>query len=442
MRDLMLVPAVAALFIMGLRNPFIAYLAWGWTATMALDNYMYGFMATMQLNMMFALLSLTHLLVGSDKLKQPPAPNRTSVLITLFVLQAFVAAIAAYPGMERNWEHSTDLFKMLAFCLAMPLLVTNRLRLHALLLALVLAMSFHGLLDGLKLIASGGKHLAGGVKKFGDNNHFAVMIAMVIPLTYFLAQHSAHRLVRIGFSMVTLLTVLGVVATQSRGGLLCVAIMAVWLIKNSRRKFAITAMVLLAAGAVVAIAPEHWIERMNTIDEADQDSSFMGRVMAWKRSSAMAMAHPFVGAGLGSAAAASIYWKFADEPGFLGFIQTPPADGIAFVAHSIYFQVLGDMGFVGFFIFVAILVNAFLTRLEIRRRIKASKKDLVWARDLADMLSVSVIAFAVGGALVSIAFQEFFYMILMLMEVLRQQVIRECAAPPLAGAPAGELAKA
>ncbi len=442
MRDLMAFGAVAILLALGLRNAFVAYLCWAWTSAIALNTYLYGFMTGVGLNQIFAMLTLGHVFLGVKKPGRPFEMNRTGLLMALLAIQGLVAATFAYPGFGRNWDYCADLFKLLAFCLVMPILVTTRQRLHALVLVLALGMSFHGLLDGLKLLASGGGHLARGVAKFGDNNHFAVMIAMIVPVTYYLAQYSAQRLVRNGFISVTLLTVLAVVATHSRGGLLCIAAIGFWLIKNSRRKVASLVVVAVAAVGVVAMAPESWTERMGTVKEAGEDGSFLQRVMAWKRSSAMAMAHPFVGAGLGAAAEGSIYWKYANQEGFLGFIKTPPPDGIPFVAHSIYFQVMGDMGFVGFFLFLAILINAFVTRNEIRRRIQASGDGLGWAGDLADMLAVSVAVFAIGGALVSIAYQEFFYMVVMLLEVIKQLVIRESA--PVAGktAAAGALVKA
>ena len=435
MRDLLVLAAVASLVTLGFRNSFIAFLSWSWTAVSALNTYVYGFMQAVGINQIFAMLTLAHVFLNAEYRKQFLSLNRTGKWMTLFVLQGLIAATFAYPGFVRNLSYATDLFKILAFCLVMPIFLTNRTRIHATLFVLALGMSFHGLLDGLKFLASGGSHLARGVPKFGDNNHFAVMAAMAVPLTYYLAQYSAYRLLRVCFAAIALFTILAVVATHSRGGLLCIAVLGFWLIKNSRYKFASMAIVMVGAMAVVVLAPASWSERMSTMKEASEDGSFMGRLMAWKRSSAMALEHPLVGAGLGAAAESSIYWKYANDPGFLGFLKTPPPDGIALVAHSIWFQVLGDMGFVGFFFFIGILANAMLTRGYIRKHIKASANGMAWAGDLADMLAVTLIAFMIGGSLVSIAYQEFTYIVVMLLEVIKQQVIR--AGTPAAGARAG-----
>jgi probable O-glycosylation ligase (exosortase A-associated) len=443
MRDLLVFGAVATIVALGLRNSFVAFLGWSWTAVGALNNYVYGFMLSVGLNQIFAILTLGHMLFYRvPKGEKFVLWNRTASWMTLFAIQGLIAAAFSYPGGARNWEYSTDLFKTLAFCLTMLLLVNNRDRTHAMVLVLAIGMSFHGLLDGLKFLASGGGHLAHGIPKFGDNNHFAVMLAMVIPVTYYLARYSAHRLVRFGFAAASVVCVLAVVATQSRGGLLCIGVLGFWMIKNSRHKLSVISIVAIGAMLVVALAPASWSERMGTMRDAGEDGSFMGRVMAWKRSSAMAMEHPLVGAGLGSAGNDTIYWKFANEEGFMGFVQTPPPDGIAFVAHNIFFQVMGDMGFVGFFMFTGLLFNAFMARNEIRRRIPASPAGgLAWAGDLADMLAVALIVFIVGGSLVSIAYQEFPYILMMLLEVLRHQVIRATTSPATSTTVAGVKGK-
>ena len=87
----------------------------------------------------------------------------------------------AYPGLDRNWELFGNVVKTVLFCLFMPMIVVSRFRIHAFVLVIALAISFHGVLDGLKFIASGGGHNAQPLKKFGDNNHLALILLMVLP---------------------------------------------------------------------------------------------------------------------------------------------------------------------------------------------------------------------------------------------------------------------
>lgn len=109
---------------------------------------------------------------------------------------------------------------------------------------------------------------------------------------------------------------------------------------------------------------------------------------------------------------------------FLSFIWTPPPLPYARAAHSIYFEILGDLGFVGLSLFLAMIANAFLTARKIRQMV-AHRPELVWARDLSDALRLGLIAYCVGGGGVSLAYLDLFYMTIMLMEVIRLRVAAE-----------------
>ena len=429
MRDLAVFCAVLVWLPLSFANPFIGYLIWAWSGVIALNTYVYGFMVSAQLNMLFALVAIGMIGLGFDKRKLPFELNRTAILMLLFAVQATFSASFAYEGLPRNWLMYTDLLKIFLFCLLMPMVVNGRFRIHALVLTLGMGLSFHGMLDGLKLLASAGGHLARGNPKFGDNNHFAVAMAVVIPILLYLYQSSSRVWIRFGFLAVALLGALSIIATHSRGGLLCLFAIALTIVTRSRRKVAGLIAIVLAAIAIVAVAPESWSERMNTMTEAATDGSFMGRVMAWKRGSAIALEHPLLGGGFFAVQANSIYWKFAYKQGLLGLVQTPPPDGIALAAHSIYFQVMSDVGFLGFFIYLATLGAAFLAAAEIRRAARQGGARFEWASDLADALSASLIAFMVGGALVSLAYLEVIFMICMLLEVIKRQIRIDLASP-------------
>jgi hypothetical protein len=98
-------------------------------------------------------------------------------------------------------------------------------------------------------------------------------------------------------------------------------------------------------------------------------------------------------------------------------------------AHSIYFEILGDHGFVGLLLFLAIMGNAFVTALQIRR-ITAHRRDLLWARDMSDALALSCFAFTIGGAGVSLAYFETYYVVVCLLEALRQYVLGQLRPVP------------
>jgi len=92
--------------------------------------------------------------------------------------------------------------------------------------------------------------------------------------------------------------------------------------------------------------------------------------------------------------------------------------------------VMGDLGLVGLGLFLTILLRAIWSRFTIKRLAKQLGAPYQWARDMADMLMLSVLAYLVGGASVSLGYLEVIYMIVMLMELLRLHLVRAAAAAP------------
>lgn len=421
MRDLIVLGALIILLPMMLSAPFVAFLSWGWVSLASLESYVFGFSQELRPSLFCALVTMMALALSKTKIAGNFVATRNVTLFLIFIAQLTLSAIFAYEGNDRNWTIYFDFLKVGMFVLLMPVLVTSRVRIHAFVLMIVLGLSFHGMLDGLKFLASGGGHIVRGLAKFGDNNHFAVAIVMAIPLLFYLYQNSSNRWLKLAAAAVALLTVAAVLGTRSRGGFLCLVVMGFWLLMASRRKILGAVLALFAVILVVSLAPASWTERMDTIKDAKSDSSFMERVEAWQVSSAVALRNPILGGGLYAIQSQPVWDRFRGNTGLLGFVEAPISDRYR-AAHSIYFQIMGDLGFFGLFIFIFMLSNAIVSGRRIRKISNEAGPSLYWARDLGDALSASLVAFIVGGAAVSMAYYEILYIYLMLMDVLKNNV--------------------
>lgn len=418
----MVLGAMVLLIPLALRNVTVAYLLWGWTSLIALDRFVYGFMASVPFVQLFAIITLVLILRGKNENIKQFTPNGFLSLIFLFAAQAIFSATFAYSGLPVNWEVCTTLLKVLLFCILMHMFLINRLRIHVFLILLTTAIAFYSITEGLKFLASGGAHSVRGAANLGDNNHTALAFAMALPLIWYLFQYSKFKLTRLGFGIAFLLTCLAVMATDSRGGFIAMAAAAMWIIARSRRKFIGILFVAFASILVLQLAPNRWFHRMDTISTAaESDSSFQGRLIAWKRASAIALDNPVLGGGFRSVQAPVLFEKYRDEKGFLGFIDTPRATYPA-AAHSIYFEVLSDIGFVGFVIFLTFFFSVFYNRRIIKHITKANNLKLTWASDLSDSIGGSIFVYLIGGAAVSMAYFELAYVLVTLMAVLRQLV--------------------
>ncbi len=429
MRDLMMLGAMLLLVPLSLRSSFSAYLLWGWAGLIAVQTYLYGFMREVPYVQIFALITLTLLLLSKDKEKSRYQLDPTTILMVLFSLHCIFAATLAYPWLARNWELCSNVLKTILFCLIMPVVITRRYRFHALLVVIAIGISFHGLLDGLKFLASGGAHNAVGVQKLGDNNHMAMILIMVMPLLLYLFQYAKYRIAKLGFAGAFLGTCLAIVATGSRGALITLIAVGAWLILLSQNRVRYFSIAAVVATLILVSAPDTWTERMDTIKSADQDSSFMGRVIAWKRASAIALQHPVLGGGFHAGQDPQLFLQFNGQNGLLGFIETAIGTYPA-ATHSIYFEVMGDLGFLGLILFMLLMITPFLIRSQIKSLARQIGPSANWARDCADMIAASMVAFLVGGAALSAAYFELPYITVMIMQVLLLVLRQEAATSP------------
>lgn len=421
MRDLMAIGAMLMIFSMAVTDTFIAYLLWGWSGLIGLDGYLYGFMARQPYVQIFAMMTLVMVGMRRDTQQIKFELNRTSGLLIGFACHGLLVATFAFDGIPTNWQIYTNICKTFLFCLIMPMLVTSRLRIHAIVISIILALSFHGLLDGLKFLSSGGSHNARGVR-FGDNNLFALVLCTVIPLLIYVYKYSNQKWLKPVFLGLTFLVVLAVVATKSRGGLITLLVIAAMMIWKSKRKVAGLMILTVFTALVMAMASDAWFERMNSVQDASGDNSFMTRVAVWKKSTAIALDHPLFGGGFNAVESPPTFQKYRYSQGLLGFIDTP--DPFGFVAHSIYFQVMGDTGFLGFFIYIALWASALRTATEINKIVSTQGEQSAWAADLANALKISLIAFLTGGALLSAAYYDISFVFMMLLEVVKQNLLR------------------
>lgn len=440
MRDLLMLAAMSAFVPMAIADGFVAYLLWAWTSVFAPNYYLYGFMAEVRYNLLFASIALFALVLGRKH--APMEWSTTQRLFLALLIHATLCALFGYTPNRLNLEVYEGLVKALVFCMVMSMFVHDRLRLHVLLVAIAFGMGFHGLLEGAKFVVSGGGHKVQGIatSMISDNNHFAVGLLMVLPILFYLYQYSERRIVRLGFLGAFVLTAFAIVGTFSRGGFIGLAMVGIWLVFSSRRKFLSVAAVGMVAMALLTFAPEAWFDRIDSINNASEDSSFMGRVIAWKISAAIALDNPIFGGGFHAVQAFQVWNAFKESIDFLSFIPTPAPEMVGRAAHSIYFEVLGDMGFVGLLLFLAVWANAWRTAQAVKRATE-NDPERVWARDLSDMMRVSLLVYAVSGAAVSMAYFELFYMIVAMTAVLKRCALgKPVAAEAAQESPVGAAA--
>jgi probable O-glycosylation ligase (exosortase A-associated) len=321
------------------------------------------------------------------------------------------------------------LAKIIALFVFVLLILENKLHIDFLMWCLIFSLGFYAGVEGLKYIASGGGHqlegMAGHV--LGDRNELAVALAMLLPICFYLLGEygKESRIVKFGLLGLIALVVISIIGTGSRGGLISLAAVGGYLFLKSKRKILFMLLLVCVGGAMMGLIPDQWFERMDSIGKADADASFMGRVVAWKLSFILASQNPFFGGGFKALETFAVWFSLSQDfyqyPFFYTGTAMPDLER-AHAAHSIYFQVLGDHGFVGLFLFVAIIAAAFFKAGAIARKIRNARGP-EWAISLATMLRLSIFTYAVGGAALSFAYFDLVYAIFAIVVVLEYKFL-------------------
>ena len=192
--------------------------------------------------------------------------------------------------------------------------------------------------------------------------------------------------------------------------------MTIFLWLKSTKKLQLAIIFVIAIPLLIGFMPEEWSARMSTIKTYEQDASSMGRINTWWMTFNLANEHPFMGGGF------QIY-----EPESFAKWAPDPTDIHA--AHSIYFSALGEHGYVGLLLFLTLLTLTWRTGSTIIRMSKGLP-DLLWATNLAKMLQVSIIGYAVGGSFLSVLYFDVFYYIIACLVLLRTIVEKEVSNSP------------
>ena len=423
MRDILITLIVFGSLPFIFKVPATGALMWVWISVMNPHTQGWGFATQLPFAMMIAVVTMASMLLSRTPKSLPMTP--VSALLLLFVLWMNVTTpFALLPG--PSWVQWNKVMKIMLMSFVVMMLIRTQRDILRLVWVLVGSIGFYGVKGGIFTIRSGGTERVWGPEAtfIGDNNALALALIITIPLMYYLQQNSENRWVRRGLSAAMVLSALAALGSYSRGGLLAIAAMCLFMWIKSGKKVALGALLCLLGPLLLAFMPERWAERMDTINTFQEDSSAQGRLNAWQMAYNLARDR-FLGGGF-EVSDAGIFARYAPNP------QAVHA------AHSIYFQALGEHGFVGLAIYLALGWATWRTAAAIIR-LSRGKPELAWALGLATMCQASMVGFAVGGAFLSLLYFDMPYYLMAVLiatRILVQQHVKAQRAVPLRKAPA------
>ncbi len=326
-------------------------------------------------DLLLVVLISAMLMMEQNKLKgrlSNPCANILSIMMLyIFISLPFVE----WPGSIIN-ENFAHLFRVIVFFYFTVLIVDTPVRLRRFILVFIVCQLFRILEPlylhvmfgywGDKTYLSAGEfadRLSGAPHDVVNPNGLAFVIATIFPFIHYLWGTATWRLKILYFSLVPFL-MYTLVLTMSRSGFIALGVVVWNVFIKSKRKILLLLVTIAACmmlwANMTTIQKDRYLSL--TGDESVQGSaSAHGRVDGMVANFTLALTRPIVGYGLGTSGEAIYNIR-----------------GGTVVSHTLYFEVMIEMGLLGFFIYMIFLKTIY-------SGLGSMRKNLVYIEDKIDI---------------------------------------------------------
>ena len=399
MRDIFIASLIFSLVPFIFKRPWLGILLWSWLGYMNPHRLAWGFAYNMPFSMIVGLVTIVAFMASKEK-KEMPWTREVMVLLMFITWMLFTTIFAFYP--DAAWPQWDKVWKIQLMIILTALIINERHKLHWLVWVIALSFGFYGVKGGIFTIINGGAYRVQGPGEtfIAGNNELALALVMVIPLIRYLHLQETRKFIKTGLAAAMVLTGVAAIGSQSRGGLIAMVAMGVFLWLKSRNKLVMTIYMAAAIGIIASVMPQSWYDRMNTINTYQEDQSAQGRINAWH--TAFNVAKDRVTGGGYELWRPPVFRQYAPDPFNVRDV------------HSIYFEIMGEQGFIGFGLFVLLGLMAWIRAQQV---IKRNKNDPVnkWAADLAAMIQVSLVGYAAGGLFLGMGYFDLPYHLMIIL---------------------------
>jgi len=414
MRDLLLTAIIVGLIPLILRTPRYGAYAWAWLSLMNPHRATWGFARNFPFAYTVALSTLIGFLFSKEKKPFPVTPI-TVVYLSFWFWMTFTCLFAMNTPeiVLDRWIFVSKIHLMIMVTL---MLIRGREQIEGLVWVVSASIGFYGVKGGVWTVLTGG----GGGRVWGppdsmisDNNGLALALVVLVPFVYYLYQVNSRRIIRWGLAFSGVAMCFSVLGSQSRGAFLSLIAMSFMLAVKGKRPFLMSFLLVAVLSIAIMSMPERWTSRMETIQTYEQDSSAMSRITTWKTLLNLAIDRPLVGGGFRT-----------DNPLVFALYAPPEWRGGVLVAHSVYFEVLGEHGFPGLLLYLGLFSLSWFRAGKLARLTRNDPDFSAWVPLLMRMVQVSLTGFAVGAAFLSLAHFDLPYYILVFV-ILVDATVRE-----------------
>ena len=420
MLDLALFLFVMALFALGLRRPFVWVLAYLYIDILAPQKIGWTLTPLLPISLIAFVLAFVGWAVTDTK-SQIRFTLRQGIMVAFLGWCFLTLQWADFPvEAASKWEW---VWRALVFAIFLPFTLVTRLRIELATLVVTLTAGAIIISAGLKTALGGGGY--GSLYFFvNDNSNIyesstlvTVAIAL-IPIIWWFMNHGRifppdWRVRLFGWALIFACLLIPV-GTEARTGLLCIGVLALLLLRDVKRRMAF----IIGAAALVLVAapflPQSYYERMGLIAGHEEDQSASTRLAVWGWTYEYALENP-LGGGFDSYRGNEFAYRLPQvrEEGSSTMVEYTDVVDRARAFHSSVFEVLGEQGWPGLFLWLWLHASGLWQMEKIRRRWRG-REGASWQSPLASALQMAQVIALVGSLFQGIAYQPVVLLIISL----------------------------
>ncbi len=418
LRSLYITMIYVSFLVFGAAAPFMFSLGYVWVDTFYPQAVVYEILNQLPVSLIMAVAA-----VGGFAMldRRKGRLTATSCLLMLFAAWVTLSTALWAEVPTAAWDKWNYAFKTICVGAFLPFVFRSRIQIEAFLQIYLFSVAVHFLPVGLKTMISGGGYgrqlgIVGGNSLLAEGSTLAAVALMLVPIILYLRRNTQIMprnlfadLLYLGLAVAAVAAAIG---TYERTALIGLVVVGVGLWLSSRRKLLFGGIGVMAVLAISLLTSSAWNERISTVSDYNTEGSALGRILVWRWTLDYVASHP-----LGGGFNAYIIDRIQFPPDASGHVLV--VHGKAF--HSIYFEVLGEQGWIGVSLFAVIVGSAFF-QLRAVARLTRRVQEMAWARELAFALQVALLTLLSCGAFIGIGFQPMLYYLIGISACLREHV--------------------
>lgn len=414
LRDVVLLFVLAGLVPVSALRPWLGILAWYWIAFMVPHGLTWGFARTLPVAMLIGGATLLGWVFTKDR---KPIPRTWTVFALLLLAAHFTLTTMLAYDPQLAWGKWEWVSKALLMTFVTMSLFQDRERLRRLYMVTALGLGFYGLKGGLWVLRTGGGERVYGpdMSFFSDNNTLGLALCMILPMVLYLSREEPRPWLKKLLRVVFWFSVIAILFTYSRGAFLGLVITVTILIWRSPWRVRFGTAIVIGALVAAPLLPGRLWDRIQSIGEQEseetRDQSTQGRLDAWRVAWDIACERPFTGAGFRAMWNEDIWNIYYGSKRGIELHRSTDA-------HSLYFELLAEQGFVGFGLYLFVLVSTLVMLRRTRKR-WSGHAEHGYLANYAEMTQLCLYSFLVAGAFITVAYFDLYFYFVASSVVLR-----------------------